>query len=106
MAAEPAWAPMHWAFQGDWTYAVRELWPLLYINSALREVRATSSNPLAAGVPLMVNCHQCRDKLAYDYQFIVFGEASPWMEADVLQTYALVQWPEYFKVVSDGKVES
>ena len=38
------------------------------------------------------------------YQFTVDGEPSPWLASEVLQDYAVIQWPEYFKVVRDGKV--
>ena len=98
------WRPMHWYFMGDWQEAVRLLWPCLYISARLSVVAAIPSDPLAGRKRLIVNMRHNDHDLDRSYQFCVDGEATPWLAGDVLQDYAVIQWPEYFKVVRDGKV--
>ena len=103
-AKSPDWKPMHWYFKGDWQAAVKELWPCLYIGSGLTVVEATPNDPLAGRKRLVVRVHEDADGMRRRYQFVVDGEASPELDPDILQAYALVQWPDYFRVITDGKV--
>lgn len=102
--APTLWKPMHWYFHGDWQAAVKELWPCLYIGPGLTVVHATPRDPLGTRKRLVVNAVEDRASMRRRYQFVVDGEASPELDPDILQTYAAVQWPDYFKVITDGKV--